>query len=338
MDVEVRQLRALLAVVDAGTFTGAADELRVSQASVSRAVAALERALGARVLQRTTREVSLTAVGARVVGHARRVVEEVAAIRRAAGGGRGDLRIGYAWAELGRHTTSVQRLWSQAHPGSALVFVQSNTPTAGLTEGSADVSVLRRPVDDQRLRTTLLGVERRYAAVASDDPLARRRSVSLNDFAGRTIAVDGLTGTTSEELWSEPSAPRGTRAVRGVDEWLTVIAAGQALGITAEATASQHPRPGVVYRPVRDAPPVPVWLAWWADSPPPNLASLVQLVCQEYGRAGNPRRPPESDGAACSSRRQAGSEAGGDVRELASSRMGTAAPRTRPTSVSEEGS
>src|SRR5829696_7622434 len=113
MDAEVRQLRALLAVVDTGTFTGAADALRVSQASVSRTVAALERSLGARVLHRTTREVSLTPVGARVVGHARRVVEEIAGIRRAAEQVRGDLRIGYAWSALGRHTTVVQRRWSE---------------------------------------------------------------------------------------------------------------------------------------------------------------------------------------------------------------------------------
>src|SRR3954453_3821445 len=123
MDVEVRQLRALLAVVDAGPFTGAAAALRVTQASVSRTVAALERALGARVLQRTTRETSLTPVGAQVVRHARRVVAEgVAAIRRAAEQRRGDLRVGYAWSALGRHTTVVQRRWSDAHPGSALVF------------------------------------------------------------------------------------------------------------------------------------------------------------------------------------------------------------------------
>jgi DNA-binding transcriptional LysR family regulator len=289
MDVELRQLRVLLAVVDAGTFTGAAAGLRTSQASVSRTVAALERALGARVLRRTTREMSLTAVGARVVAHARRILEEVAAMERAADEARGDLRVGYAWAALGRHTTAVQRRWSHDHPGSTLVFVQSNTPTAGLTEGTADVSVLRRPVSDPRLRTSLLGVERRYAALAADDPLARRRSVSLADFAGRTVAVDDATGTTTEELWSPQMAPGATRTVRGVDEWLTVIAAGQAVGVTAEATATQHPRPGVVYRPVRDATPVRVWLAWWADSPPPRLEPLVQLVCQEYTRApGNP--------------------------------------------------
>jgi DNA-binding transcriptional LysR family regulator len=285
MDPEVRQLRALLAVVDTGSFTGAGDVLGCSQASVSRTVAALERALGERVLHRTTREVSLTTVGAQVVGHARRVLEEVAAIRRTAEQARGDLRIGYAWSALGRHTTVVQRLWAGGHPGSNLTFVQSNTPTAGLTEGLADASVLRRAVDDPRVRTALLGVERRYAALAADDGLARRRSVSLNDFTGRTIAVDALTGTTGEHLWSPLTAPAAVRAVRGVDDWLTVIAAGQAVGISAEATAAQHPRPGVVYRPVRDAPPVPVWLAWWADSPPPNLDALLQLVCEQYGRS-----------------------------------------------------
>lgn len=285
MDPDVRQLRALLAVVDTGTFTGAAAVLGVSQASVSRAVASLERALGARLLQRTTREVSLTAAGAHVVRHARRVLEEVAAIQRAAQRSRGDLRIGYAWSALGRHTTAVQRRWSQAHPGSALVFVQSNTPTAGLTEGTVDASVLRRPVGDDRLRTALVGVERRYAAVAADDLLARRRSVGLDDVAGRTVAVDALTGTTTEELWSPHRAPAATLTVRGVDDWLTVIAAGQAIGISAEATVAQHPRPGLVYRPVRDAPPVPVRLAWWADSPPPDLDALVQLVCEQYAGA-----------------------------------------------------
>jgi hypothetical protein len=45
MDVRVHQLRALVAVVDAGTFTDAATVLGVSQAAVSRSVAALERSL-----------------------------------------------------------------------------------------------------------------------------------------------------------------------------------------------------------------------------------------------------------------------------------------------------
>jgi hypothetical protein len=52
--------------------------------------------------------------------------------------------------------------------------------------------------------------------------------------------------------------------------------------MTAEATAAQYPRPGLVYRPVRDAPPVSVWLAWWRDDPPPHLPELIRLVRTAY--------------------------------------------------------
>jgi DNA-binding transcriptional LysR family regulator len=283
MTVELRHVRTLLAVVDTGTFTAAAAALHTSQASVSRTIASLERALGAQVLHRTTRVTAPTPVGTRVIASARRVVAELAAMERAAAEARGGLRLGYAWAALGRHTTTVQRRWAAERPGTELVLVQSNTPTAGLAEGLADVGVLRRPVRDARLRSAEIGAERRYAAVAADDPLAGRRTVGLADLAGRTVAVDVLTGTTTDELWAPPAAPAAVRSVRGVDEWLTVIAAGQAVGVTAEATARQHPRPGVAYRPVRGAPPVAVRLAWWADSPPADLDALLALVRELYG-------------------------------------------------------
>ena len=66
MNVELRQLRSLVAIVDAGSFTDAAIDLAVSQAAVSRTLASLEAALGVRLLRRTTRDVTLTAAGNRV--------------------------------------------------------------------------------------------------------------------------------------------------------------------------------------------------------------------------------------------------------------------------------
>ena len=63
MGVELRQLRCLVAVNDAGTFTDAAIDLNMSQAAVSRNVAALEETLGVRLVQRTTRSVRLTPAG-----------------------------------------------------------------------------------------------------------------------------------------------------------------------------------------------------------------------------------------------------------------------------------
>lgn len=268
--LEVRHLRALVAVVDEGGFTAAAAALGVSQAQVSRTVAGLERVLGVRVLHRTTREVTLSAAGSRVLGHARRVLEETAAIRRAVTAPGVEVRVGYAWAALGRHTTPVQKQWKLDHAGADLVFVQSNSASAGLAEGLVDVAVLRRRPDDDRFDTALIGHERRFAAVPTGHALARRRNVTLADVAGRTVAVDSRTGTTTEQLWPPHAAPAGTRPVDGIDEWLTVIAADQAVGITSEAAARQHPRPGVTYRPVRDAPPVAVHLAWRRDSPLPR--------------------------------------------------------------------
>lgn len=278
------QLRALVAVVEEGTFTDAAIGLGTSQASVSRSVAALERELGARLLQRTSRGVVPTVTGTRMIGHARRVLEEIDAVRRAVTDSGGELRVGYAWSALGRHTTTLQRRWSAEHPDSTVVFAQVNTATAGLVEGSAEIAVIRRPLDDRRFETALVGVEPRYAAVATDDPLARRRSVALRDFAGRTVGIDSRTGTTTEDLWPAEAAPAATRETHGVDEWLTLIAAGQAIGLTSEATARQHPRPGISYRPVRDAQPVPVWLAWWRDNKPASATALVQLACELYSR------------------------------------------------------
>lgn len=286
MAIDLRQLRALVAVVEEGTFTDAAIALGTSQASVSRAVAGLEAALGTRVLRRTSRQVATTPVGARVLEHARQALDAVAALERVAARTDGEVRVGYAWSALGEHTAPVQRRWVGAHPGRELVFVSTNSPTAGVAEGVVDVAVLRRPLVDGRFAVELVGHEARYAVLSRTDPLARRRAVTLADFRGRTLALDRRTGTTGDHLWRAEEAPGAYREVHGVEDLLTHVVAGQAVGITSAATTHQHRRPGVVYRRVRDAPPIPVFLAWWREDPPPGVASLVATVREAYAGQG----------------------------------------------------
>ncbi|MFC5218634.1 LysR family transcriptional regulator [Streptomyces coerulescens] len=281
MDVELRQLRCLVAIVDEGTFTDAASALGVSQAAVSRSLASLERALGARLLRRTSREVTPTGTGLRVLAHARRVLGEVDDLVRTATSGHARLRMGYAWAALGRHTPAFQRRWAAAHPGTDLQLVRVNSSTAGLAEGACDLSVVRKPVDDRRFDSAIVGLERRLCAVAADDPLARRRSVRLADLSGRTLVVDRRTGTTTTDLWPPGSRP-ASEETHDVDDWLTVISTGRCIGMTAEATAHQYPRPGVVYRPVRDAEPIAVRLAWWRDDPHPAAQAAIELRTALY--------------------------------------------------------
>lgn len=280
MDLDTRLLRSLVAVAEEATFTDAAISLGTSQASVSRAVQRLESVLGEQLLSRTTRRVEVTPAGELVLARARRILALVDQLGRHDGADQ--LRFGYAWAALGQHTLPVQRDWSTQHP-SELVFVQSNTRSAGLLEGRCEVAVVRRQVDDDpRLTTVRVGNERRHAVVATDHPLAARSSVVLADLAGQTVAVDSGTGTTRDDLWSSADRPAGYRTTHGVDEWLVLIASGRAIGVSAEATATQNPHPGVAYVIIEDAPPIDVWLAWWTDDPPPEIEALVALVRAAY--------------------------------------------------------
>src|SRR5215467_9642233 len=77
------QLAMLAKVVDLNGFSAAARALGVPKAAVSRAVADLEKALGVKVLERTTRRIGLTPAGRLLYPHAKRVVEESDAARAA---------------------------------------------------------------------------------------------------------------------------------------------------------------------------------------------------------------------------------------------------------------
>lgn len=282
MDVEPAQLRSLVAVIEQGTFTDAAIALGVSQAAVSRAVARLEAALGVRVLRRTSREVALTAAGARVLPHARQLLHDLDRLVSDARAGHDRVRIGYAWSAVGRHTVEFQRRWHRAHPGVELVLTRTNSPTAGLAEGQSDVALVRSPVDARRFDAVVVGLERRYGVCAADDPWARRRSLRMADFVSRRMAVDHRTGTTTVSLWPADQRPTDVVGTTDIDDWLGLIAAGDVVGMTSEATVAQYPRPGIAYRVVRDAPPITVQLVWWRDDPPAAAGPLSELLSELY--------------------------------------------------------
>ena len=282
MSVELRELRCLVAVVDRGSFTDAGLELRMSQAAVSRNLASLERKLGVRLVRRTTRRLDLTAAGERALRQARRVLAGVDELEREATNENALLRIGYAWSALGRHTVPFQRRWAAAHPGIELELVRSNTATAGLADGTAQLAILRRPPPTDGFDLVLIGLEKRVCAMAADDSWAKRRSVTLAEIAQRTVAIDAATGTTSLALWPESAPPRAIARTTDVEDWLTMISSGRAVGVSAESTGDQYRRAGIVYRPVRDAAPIPVYVAWSRADPPRDRDAVVELLVDLY--------------------------------------------------------
>ncbi|GAA3580297.1 LysR family transcriptional regulator [Kribbella ginsengisoli] len=281
MDVELRQLRVLVAIVDAGSFTDAALDLGVSQAAVSRTLAALEQSLKVRLLHRTSRTIALTPTGAQLVPRARRLLAEMDELVREATSGHARLRVGHAWSALGRHTATFQRCWAELHPDVALLLVRTNTPSGGLAEGVCDLAVVRTPPDEKHFAVTEVGLERRVIVMAADDPWARRRSIKLDEVRTRTVMSDRRTGTTTADLWPLGDQPE-LEDTADVDDWLARIAAGGVVGITPESTATQYGRAGVVFRPLKDAPPVAVRVIWPRHDPHPATQDAVALIAELY--------------------------------------------------------
>ncbi|QZY20312.1 LysR family transcriptional regulator [Streptomyces decoyicus] len=281
--MELRHLRCLVAIVDAGGFTDAAIDLGVSQAAVSRTLGSLEDALGVRLLHRTSRNVIPTTAGVQVLARARKVLTEADNLIREATTGHTRLRIGHAWSAMGRHTAEYQRRWAARYPDVELHLIRTNSATGGLAEGLCDLAVVRTAFDDARFASAVVGHERRYCAMAADDPWARRRSIALCDIRERTLLIDRRTGTTTADLWPASARPV-VEHTQDIDDWLALIATGRTVGITPESTVNQYRRDGIVFRRLRDAAPIAVHLIWRRHDPHPATHAAVALLTDLYGQ------------------------------------------------------
>ncbi|MFC9387365.1 LysR family transcriptional regulator [Streptomyces venezuelae] len=278
MSIELRHLRCFLAIAEESSLTRAAARLHLTQPAVSRTLAALEQHLGARLVDRSTHHLALTAEGR---AFRDRAAAALAAFEAAVDPARlrhRPLRLGHAWSAFGPYTTPLLRRWQREHPETPLELLRIDDRTAGLTRGEVDAALLRGAVDAPGLVTEELTTEERVAAVPADSPLAERPHLALHDLAGGTVVLNTVSGTTTLTLWPAGARPAATVTVANTDDWLTAIAAGRGVGVSSASTASLHPHPGVTYRPLPDAPPLPVVLAWRDAFPHPATGALVAMA------------------------------------------------------------
>jgi DNA-binding transcriptional LysR family regulator len=218
-----------------------------------------------------------------VLAQARQILAAAGNLVAEATTGHTTLRIGHAWSAMGRHTREFQRRWAARYPGVELHLIRTNSPTGGLAEGLCDIAILRTAADGKRFASAIVGHERRYCALAADDPWARRRSIRMAEIPQRTLLIDRRTGTTTPDLWPAASQPR-IRDTRDIDDWLAIVAAGGGIGITPEGTTAQYRRDGVVFRPLRDAPPIAVQVIWRRHDPHPSTHAAIALLTELYRR------------------------------------------------------
>jgi LysR family transcriptional regulator, regulator for bpeEF and oprC len=152
------QLAMLAKVVDLNGFSAAARALGVPKAAVSRAVSDLEKTLGVRVLERTTRRISLTQAGRLVYPHARRVSEEAdlarAAIAKLQSPETRPLRVA-ADPTYGRVLLSP--LVPRFLEAFAHVPLEVALDTQQLVDGEWDVAIRTHPPEDEAITQRMLG-------------------------------------------------------------------------------------------------------------------------------------------------------------------------------------
>jgi len=266
MTVEIRHLRAMIALSDAESFTVAAAVLGTTQPTLSRTISQLEASLGTRLVDRTTRGLTLTVEGARLVEETRplldrleRVLESVASEVIP------PLRLGWAWAGLGRHMVPLLRQWNASSPVTVRLS-RADDPLCAVKSGEIDAAIVRHtavePWDATGLGVASLLAESLVAAVPADSPLAEQDEVSLDDLGAHTMALCAVSPTATLKLWQGKSEIPRRVLVENTEEWLTQIALGDAVGLTSAATSFEHVFPDVEYRPLSDSPEVKVDLVW----------------------------------------------------------------------------
>ncbi len=308
----LNQIRALVAVADAGTFGAAALDLGISQGAVSQSIASLERELGVRLFDRGRDGAQPTDVGRRALAHARQVLRLETALQEEASLEQGELeaqlRVEAFPSVLTNILPSVLAHLSRAHPKLELelrqpVFDPSVHPSIGtvrsLVEGSVDAGFLQLPLGDggstdDVLVWTLL--EEAYVAVLSrefESALCDMGCLDLTILDDVPLALDTSVACAGIVL-SYLSERRGTsKAQFRVDDpaMIQLAAQGAAVGIMPETAARNLPD-DVVRLELRDPPVRKIAVAVAPSSlKVPAVRVFLDGLARSYPDAGLPPAP-----------------------------------------------
>ncbi len=270
-----QELDAFLAVSEELHFGRAAERLGLSQARVSQMIKKLERRVGAALLDRSTRRLSLTPIGQQLLTDLRpahrAVLDSVARARAAGRGSTGVLAVGFFGPLAGRIVLDILKNLQSTHPeiDVRIQETQIADPCQPLRENEVDLLLTQLPITELGITTgPVVLAQPQVLAVSTRHAMASRESVSLEDFA--TDRVLRPTGSPPQ-VWLDNDLPWKTPSGRPIEpgpavhtfqELLALVAAGQGIRPVAAHNVRYRPRPDVTFIPLSDAPSFEFGLAW----------------------------------------------------------------------------
>lgn len=265
MDVDLRQLRAFLAVADELHFGRAAARLRIAQPALSQQIRRTERELGVDLFVRTSRSVALTPAGHVLQGRARSLLDQVERdldeVVRVGRGEAGRLDVGFVVSALPLGPIERVQAFRQRYP---LVRVElsegySSTLLARIVRGELDLAVLRDPDPTPAVRFRPFRSEPFVAAVPRGHRLAARTAIHGAELVDDPfVFFPAVAGSVATERNLAPVVVEGRRprVVQEATTWATVLhLVGAGLGVTVAPESATLAAPDtVVLLPLRDDP------------------------------------------------------------------------------------
>lgn len=304
MDLDTGLLRAFVAVADERHFGRAATHLVVSQQAVSKRIARLESAVGAALLERSSRGVALTELGERLLPQARSILEDLDTALAALRPPRRPVRIDV----LDEHLAMLRFVREAVAAGAAGPDVPVEVTmredhldaVAALRSGRCEIALGRAGAvalpwpQDIETRTALL--EPICLLVGESHPWARRAAVPMAELVGVPVWFP-MTGSPVEwrELLDELGEEFGLTfdyagSTMGFEHFVAQARSGGA--VTLYGAAMEPPGPGVRVVPIVDPVPVFAWSAMWRKRLSRESRAVLDAIIVR-ARAATPEPHPD---------------------------------------------
>ena len=288
--MELRHLRYFVAVAEELNFSRAAQRLHIAQPALSNQIKALENELGVQLLERTRRIVRLTEAGKTLLADARPLLAgaQMAELhaRGAQKGETGTIHIGYVFTTANAQLASIIKAFRQGYPGVEpdLAQLPTGAQIAGLKNRQLDVGFVRPPVHVAEIETEVIREEKMVLAVASGDPLAKKKRLTWQDLDGRTVlSVHPSVANYYYESFFALCRQHKVKFSVGpysqdIHSNLWLVSTGYGVTPITESAREFAPSSLALRDLPADGPTIQTLIAWRRDNVSPILANFLHTV------------------------------------------------------------
>ncbi|MCP5155568.1 MAG: LysR family transcriptional regulator [Ectothiorhodospiraceae bacterium] len=291
MGIELRHLAAFVAVAESLHFRRAAERLHVAQPALSRTIAQLEARLGARLVERSTRNVRLTEAGRVLLPEARATLaaadRAVHRTRAVSEGTVGHLSVTYMDFAINGPLPAILARFRATHPDVEITLrhLWTERQREAVLAGEVDIGFLIGPFDAPGVRSVVVRRERLCVVLPAAHRLAAAERVPLGHLRDEPFVLGNLEAwapfrrLVDDACRAVGFTPRVVQEAYNSDGIFGLVAAGLGVTVYVDGGARRYRPADVVVRPLADVGvEVATTAAWRADNRSPVLARFVEAL------------------------------------------------------------